>query len=197
MPTTSESESKQVSDETLMQRLVDGDDGALTMLMERWEIGIKSFLLRLGLPDSDVEDVAQDAFVRLYRSRGRYRANAPFRPWLLTIAGNLARNRIRWRIRRREDSFQDLGGHANAGIDWEDETALSGRTQAERQNLGQMLQTAIQSLPSKLRMAIVCVEIEDLSHREAAEVAGCSAKAIETRLARAKSKLRDALRDYL
>lgn len=197
MPTTSESESKQVSDETLMQRLVDGDDGALTMLMERWEIGIKSFLLRLGLPDSDVEDVAQDAFVKLYRSRGRYRTNASFKPWMLTIAGNLARNRIRWRIRRREDSFHDLGGNANVDIDWEDETALSGRTQAERQNLGQMLQTAIQSLPSKLRMAIVCVEIEDLSHREAAEVAGCSTKAIETRLARAKSKLRDALRDYL
>ncbi len=197
MPTTSESESTEVSDETLMQRLVDGEDDALTMLMARWEVGIKSFLLRLGLPDSDVEDVAQDAFVKLYRSRGRYRVNAPFKPWLLTIAGNLARNRIRWRFRRREDSFQDLGGHANAGIDWEDERAVSGRTQAERQNLGQILQAAIQSLPSKLRTAIVCVEIEDLSHREAAEAAGCSAKAIETRLARAKSKLRDALQDYL
>jgi RNA polymerase sigma factor (sigma-70 family) len=197
MPDTSETDSGEVSDETLMHRLVHGDNEALTKLMVRWEIGLKSFLLRLGLPESDVEDVAQEAFVKVYRSRMRYRAAAPFKPWILTIAGNLARNRMRWRFRRREDSFHDLNGPVAEGFEWEDETAISGRTQAERRNLGQMIQTAIHSLPSKLRTAIVCVEIENLSHREAAEVAGCSAKAIESRLARAKSKLRDLLRESL
>lgn len=197
MTATSETESDEVSDETLMEQLVDGDDAALSKLMVRWEIGIKSFLLRIGLPASDVEDVAQEAFVKVYRSRQRYRKGAAFKPWLLTIAGNLARNRMRWRWRRREDSFHDLGEQASLGIDWEDERAVSGRTQAERQSLGRLLHMAIGSLPDKLRTAFVCVEIEHLSYREAAEVAGCTAKAIETRLARAKSKLRDALRDYL
>jgi len=88
-----------------MAALQAGQDASLALLMERWELGVKAFLLRLGVPVSDVEDVAQEAFVRLYEKRASYRAGAPFKPWLLTLAGNLGRNRLRWRFRRREDSM--------------------------------------------------------------------------------------------
>jgi hypothetical protein len=89
-----ESDSDEDSDESLMAALQAGDDHALATLMHRWELGVKAFLLRLGVPSSDVDDVAQEAFVRLYQKRDRYRAGAAFKPWLLTLAGNLT-GRIR------------------------------------------------------------------------------------------------------
>jgi len=170
------------SDEALMRALQAGDDAALAPLMERWELGVKGFLLRLGVPAADVEDVAQEAFIRLYEKRRSYRADAPFKPWLLTIAGNLGRNRLRWRFRRREDRMDAMEERMA------DPAASSATT--EQAHRVHSVRTAVGLLPDALRQAVVCVELEDLSHNEAAGVLGCTAKAVETRLYRARQLLR-------
>jgi RNA polymerase sigma-70 factor (ECF subfamily) len=165
-----------------MRALQEGDDAALAPLMERWELGVKGFLLRLGVPAADVEDVAQEAFIRLYEKRGSYRADAPFKPWLLTIAGNLGRNRLRWRFRRREDridAMEEKMADPSASV-----------ATAEKEHRVQSVRAAVGMLPAALRQAVVCVELEDLSHNEAAGVLGCTAKAVETRLYRARQLLR-------
>jgi RNA polymerase sigma-70 factor (ECF subfamily) len=173
------------SDEALMRALQAGDDAALAPLMERWELGVKAFLLRLGVPPADVEDVAQEAFVRLYQKRASYRADAAFKPWLLTIAGNLGRNRLRWRFRRREDSMDAM---TEKGAD--PSVSPADVTLAETEHRVQSVRAAVAMLPPALRQTVVCVELEDLSYNEAASVLGCTAKAVETRLYRARQLLR-------
>ncbi|MBK9991016.1 MAG: sigma-70 family RNA polymerase sigma factor [Verrucomicrobia bacterium] len=178
------------TDEELMAALQAGQDAALAPLMERWELGVKAFLSSLGVPSADVEDVAQEAFVRLYEKRASYRVGAAFKPWLLTIAGNLGRNRLRWRFRRREDSIQAMDADQPGGFHFADPSAQPASNLAERANLAQGVRSAVDSLPANLREAVVCVELEELSYNEAAQIMGCSAKAVETRLYRARKLLR-------
>jgi len=175
-----------------MAALQAGQDASLALLMERWELGVKAFLLRLGVPVSDVEDVAQEAFVRLYEKRASYRAGAPFKPWLLTLAGNLGRNRLRWRFRRREDSIQAMDETQPGGFQQADPSSHPASVLAEKSNLVQSVRSAVEALPANLREAVVCVELEELSYNEAAQIMGCSAKAVETRLYRARQLLRTA-----
>ena len=197
MITQRENDAGAISDEALMDALKVGEDHALATLMHRWELGVKAFLLRLGVPASDVEDVAQEAFVRLYEKRANYRTGAPFKPWLLTLAGNLGRNRLRWRFRRREDSIEAMADASQGGFEVVDPSASPASQLAESANLARNVREAVNALPDNLRQAVLCVELEDLSYAEAAQVIGCSTKAIETRLYRAKQLLRSTIQGWL
>lgn len=197
MTSRPENDPGEVTDEALMEALQNGDDHALATLMHRWELGVKAFLLRLGVPAADVEDVAQEAFVRLYQKRDRYRAGAAFKPWLLTVAGNLGRNRLRWRFRRREDSIEAMDEAQPGGFDPVDTSARPASDLAEKANLARDVRKAVNALPDNLRQAVLCVELEDLSYAEASQVMGCSAKAVETRLYRARELLRSTCKALL
>ncbi len=197
MTTPDENDAGDSSDEALMESLQRGNDPALAILMHRWELGVKGFLLRLGVPSSDVEDVAQEAFVRLYEKRANYRIGSPFKPWLLTLAANLGRNRLRWRRRRREDSMEAMSETAPGGFEMADPSAPSPAQAAERANLASNVRKAVNALPDKLRQAVLCVELEDLSYQEAAAAMGCTPKAVETRLYRARQMLRSAVEKWL
>ena len=197
MTSQPENDPGEVTDEALMEALQNGDDHALATLMPRWELGVKAFLLRLGVPAADVEDVAQEAFVRLYQKRDRYRAGAAFKPWLLTVAGNLGRNRLRWRFRRREDSIEAMDEAQPGGFDPVDTSARPASDLAEKANLARDVRKAVNALPDNLRQAVLCVELEDLSYAEASQVMGCSAKAVETRLYRARELLRSTCKALL
>lgn len=196
MTSPAESDAGTDSDETLMEALQQGDDHALAALMKRWEVGVKSFLLRLGVPSSDIEDLAQESFVRLYQKRANYRAGASFKPWLLTIAANLGRNRLRWKFRRREDSMEELHATTPGGFEPTDPSARPASELAENANLIRDVRAAVNALPEKLRQAILCVEIEDLSYQEAAQVMRCTPKAVETRLYRARQLLRSRIQSH-
>ncbi len=197
MTSQPENDPGEVTDEALMEALQNGDDHALATLMHRWELGVKTFLLRLGVPAADVEDVAQEAFVRLYQKRDRYRVGAAFKPWLLTVAGNLGRNRLRWRFRRREDSIEAMDAAQPGGFDPVDPAARPASDLAEKANLARDVRNAVNALPDNLRQAVLCVELEDLSYIEAGQVMGCSAKAVETRLYRARELLRSTCKALL
>ena len=197
MTTPRENDAGTISDEALMEALKEGDDYALATLMHRWEVGVKAFLLRLGVPASDVDDVAQEAFVRLYEKKANYHTGAPFKPWLLTLAGNLGRNRLRWRFRRREDSIEAMAEANPAGFEVVDNSASPASQLAENANLARNVRTAVNALPENLRQAMLCVELEDLSYAEAAQVIGCTPKAVETRLYRAKQLLRSTIQSWL
>jgi len=196
MTTTPTTDKGDPSDEELMAALQAGQDAALAPLMERWELGVKSFLLRLGVPSADVEDVAQEAFVKLYETRARFRTGAAFKPWLLTLAGNLGRNRLRWRFRRREDSIEAFDDSQAGGFQHADPSAAAQPASilVEKKALAQTVRAAVEALPNNLREAVACVELEELSYNDAAQIMGCSAKAVETRLYRAREQLRKALR---
>lgn len=196
MTDTPRTEADEPSDEACMAALQQGDDAALAPLMRRWELPLKAFVFRLGVRSADVEDVAQEAFVRLYEKRARYRTDAAFKPWLLTIAGNLARNRLRWRSRHPADSWDEMV--ASTG---REPVRADARTPpasaADAAALAADVRKAVAALPAPLREAVVCVELEDMSYVDAARVMDCSAKAVETRLYRARQLLRASCRTLL
>ena len=177
-------------DEQLMERLQGGDDSALTELMRRWELPVKRFLFRLVGNGAEAEDLAQEVFVRVYTKRGTYRSGARFSAWLFTIAANQARNRLRWWRRRPTLSLDDW---LESGREVADETAAPAavaraREEAERR---EAVQRAVAALPLDQRTAIVLFAYEGKPMAEIAEIVGCSPKAVENRLYRARLRLRE------
>ena len=179
-------------DRALMERVQSGEEAALGALMERWERPVKAVIGRLVLNAHEAEELAQEAFVRLWQQRERYRPGATFRPWLLAIAVNLARNRLRWwRVRPTVElhEWSAAGGEAGGGRREEGELERAERAAAVRD--------AVAALPADLREAIVLFEYEELSQAEIAAIVGATPKAVETRIARAREKLRTALKRWV
>lgn len=179
-------------DRLLMERVRAGDEEAFTALMGRWERPVKSLVARIVLNASEAEELAQEAFVRLWRRREDFRPGAEFRPWLLAIAVNLARNRLRWWRRRPS---VDLDAWLESGGDAGDVTGGAGAL--ERAERVGAVQAAVAALPADLREALVLFEFEELSQGEIAAVLGTTPKAVESRVARAREKLRRTLRPAL
>lgn len=179
-------------DTEFMRRVQTGDEAALGALMQRWELPVKSVIGRIVLNASEAEELAQETFVRLWQQRDKYRADAPFRPWILAIAVNLARNRLRWWKRRPVVALEDWTEvPAESGPVAEGETRRLDR--AERATA---VRDAIARLPTDLREAIVLFEYEQMTYAEIAKTVGASPKAVENRIARAREKLRSALESW-
>lgn len=184
------------SDEALMTQLRGGDDHALAPLMARWEVPMKRYLARIVQNAHEAEELTQETFVRLYQTRDRFREGARFSPWLYAIAANLARNRLRWWRRRPAVSLEawtEFGGEtadeSNAG------RAASGTL--EQRERAEAVRGAVAALPVELREALVLCEYEGLAQAEAAEALGVTPKAVEMRLYRARTALRDRLQRWL
>lgn len=179
-------------DRALMLRVQAGDEAALGALMERWELPVKAVIARLFLNASEAEELAQETFVRVWQQREKFRSGAEFRPWVFAIAVNLARNRLRWWRRRPNVSLEEW----DEGTRPEIRTATAG-TALEDAERAAAVRSAIAALPVDLREAIVLSEYEQMSHAEIAAVIGVTPKAVETRIYRAKEKLRLVLKRWL
>lgn len=182
------------SDESLMSALAGGDLPALDALMLRWQTPLRAFLFRHLRNEADALDLAQETFVRIYRHRDRYRSGARFTTWMFQIALNLARDHARKNQRRRTDSLETAPPATTAGL------AASGAapdTAARRAEEVAAVRAAIAALPEDLREVLVLFEYEDKSHAEIAEIISASPKAVETRLYRARDKLRASLGRWL
>ncbi|MEI9961177.1 MAG: sigma-70 family RNA polymerase sigma factor [Limisphaerales bacterium] len=148
-----------------------GHDVALNDLMSRHATPVFRFLCRMVGNEDDANDLAQETFVRVFKSRESFRADAKFSTWLFTIAANLARNHFRWRARHpaisldaeTDESEQTLGDAVPANNPQPNEEALL----AER---AQVVRAAVSKLPEDLREVIVLCEWEERSVAEAATI---------------------------
>lgn len=187
-------ETPESSDESLMTALASGDDSALDPLMLRWQAPLRTFLLRHLQNEADALDLAQETFVRIYRHRARYRAGARFSTWMFQIAINLARDHARKKFRRRTGSLEDVTPAETVALV---NPSPGPATSAGIAEEIAAVRAAIAALPDELREALVLFEYENRSHAEIAEIVGASPKAVETRLYRAREKLRSALASWL
>lgn len=185
-------------DSALMARVQAGDEAALGALMARWELPTKAVVARLVLNANEAEELAQETFVRVWQQRAKFKPGAEFRPWLFAIAVNLARNRLRWWRRRPQvalDEWMQVEGDradgAEAGV-----ALARGSAGLERAERAAAVRDAVAALPQDLREALVLFEYEHMSQAEIGAVVGASAKAVETRIYRAKEKLRAALKAW-
>lgn len=180
-------------DRAWMERVQRGDEAALGALMERWELPVKSVIARLVCNTGEAEELAQETFVRVWQQREKYRPGAEFRPWVFSIAVNLARNRLRWWRRRPEVALEEW---TEDGGDRET-PRQGGAAGLERAERAVAVRDAVASLPAELREAIVLFEYEEMSHAEIAVAVGATPKAVETRIHRAREKLRGRLQRWM
>jgi RNA polymerase sigma factor (sigma-70 family) len=180
------------SDEDLMRRLQGGEAAALAPLMQRWEGPVKRFIFRLTGNTAEAEDLAQEVFVRVFTKRATYRPGAKFSSWCFSIAANQAKNRLRWWRRRPTLS---LNAWAEAGGETADESraGASAAHEAVRHEQITAVQLAVAALPLDLRTALVLFEYEDQSVADIAVALGCTPKAVENRLYRARRRLQEQL----
>jgi RNA polymerase sigma-70 factor (ECF subfamily) len=177
-------------DREAMERLAAGEDLALNGIMERWKNRLVAYLYRFTGNEAAALDLAQETFVRLYQGRLKFREGSPFPGWIFGIAANLARNHLRWRQRHPTLPMEEAEEGASVS---EGDPSLS----AEASEREKAVREAIAALPPDLREALVLAEYEHLSHAEIATIAGCSAKAVERRVSRAREILRKGLTLYL
>jgi RNA polymerase sigma factor (sigma-70 family) len=136
---------------------------------------------------ADAEEAAQDGFVKAYRALWRFRPGAPFKPWLLQIVANEARNRRRSAVRREALRLRAVAADTSGDAAPSPEATLIGVEEREK------LLAAIEQLPEPGRLAIACRYLLDLSESETAAALGCRRGTVKSRVSRALEQLRAEL----
>lgn len=178
------------SDVLLMRRLAQGEDLALNQLIDRWKDRVAAFLLRMVGDHATAMDLTQETFVRLYSSRGRYQPKAAFSTYLFHIAANLARSQARWRKRHPTVPLEGENGlMRHESVD----SSPAPDEKADLHEKALVVDGAIANLPQDQREALLLFTVEGLSQSEVASALGCSPKAVEVRVYRARQALRESL----
>ena len=180
----------QDADARLLARSAAGDRAAFDALVERHRRAVINLAWRYLGDRVEAEDMAQEAFVRLYRARRRYRKAASVGPLLRRIVVNLCLNERRRRERKPADSLTGAGEAQEAPASGPEAQVMADELQ------GRIIR-ALGRLPGNQRMAVVLSRHEGLSYREVAALLGCSAKAVEGLLHRARLRLMEDLEDWL
>ncbi|MBN2356801.1 sigma-70 family RNA polymerase sigma factor [candidate division KSB1 bacterium] len=187
-----------MTDEELVVRFQGGDERAFDELLRRYEQKIRTLCWRyLSQPD-DVEDGAQETFIKAYHGLKAFHPQARFSTWLYRIAVNHCLNKIRSQRRRRWlQPFSHLyrsDDHPADSMEGGDNDPLQD---LERQERIQQVRLALAALPEDQRTAVILHRFEGLSYQEIADVMACSLSAVEARLHRAKLKLAGLLAAYV
>lgn len=177
-----------------MVRLAAGHGPALNDLMERHGPKLFNYLVRSLQDGNDAADLAQETFVRVFQNCMKFDARMKFSTWLYTIATNLVKDRYRHRTRHPQVSLdaenEATDENFRENVPEPRPTPSESLQGAER---AEAVRKAVGQLPEELRAPLILSEYEELSHAEIGEILECSAKAVETRLYRARNQLRDKL----
>jgi RNA polymerase sigma-70 factor, ECF subfamily len=169
-----------------------GDDSALKGLIERWERPLLRFAYRYVQNEADANDLVAEAFVRFYQNRQRLRWDTRPGAWLYATLTNLCLNHNRWK-RRHPAVSVEAGDQPGDGRPIAGRLAAVGADPAEalqRDESVAAVQQAVSRLPHDLRTAFLLHYYERLSYQEIADISGCSERGVETRLYRARLRLR-------
>jgi RNA polymerase sigma-70 factor (ECF subfamily) len=182
-------------DVRLMQLVAEGDTSAFEQLVERHQALVAGTVARMLGSNSDVEDIAQQVFIRVWKSARRYVPRAKFTTWLLKITRNLVFNELRRAKRHAHVPLQSEPGAEE--IPLKDETNPAPDASLLETELQRAIEEAIMQLPESQRMALVLRRYEQLSYEQIAEVLDLSVPAVKSVLFRARAELRTRLSKYL
>jgi RNA polymerase sigma-70 factor (ECF subfamily) len=182
-------------DVRLMGLVARGDTAAFEQLIERHQSLVLGTVARMLGSNSDVEDIAQQVFIRLWKSASRYVPRAKFTTWLLKITRNLVFNELRRAKRRSHAPLQPDPGAEEIQIkDESNQPPDASLLEVELQNA---IEKAIGELPETQRLALILRRYEELSYEQIAEVLDLSVAAVKSVLFRARTELRARLANYL
>lgn len=187
--------SDEPSDAELMTRSARGDAVAFEQLVERHQALVIGTVARMLGNNSDVEDIAQQVFIRIWKSAPRYTPTAKFTTWLLTITRNLVFNEAR-RRKRHPSNTLDIHEGEEPAVASDNAPRIPDEVLLEEE-LGAAIDNAILSLPEKQRLAVILRRYEGKSYEEIGEVLELSVPAVKSVLFRARTQLREALSRYM
>lgn len=182
-------------DAELMLRVRDGDESSFALLLEKHRNPVIHFLYRMVQNQAIAEELAQEVFMRVYRSRESYEPTAKFTTWLFRITTHLALNHVR---DRRNDKLHD-------SIDEKIEDGAPRQLPSREANVEEQLlrdarlaevRLAIEELPEKQRGAVLMHKYQEMDYSQIASVLGCSESAVKSLLFRAYESLRTRLRQF-
>ena len=187
--------SEDAEDVRLMRLVSRGDTRAFEELVERHQTLVAGTVARMLGSNSDVEDIAQQVFIRVWKSARRYVPRAKFTTWLLKITRNLVFNELRRTKRRAHVPLESEPGSEDPPL--KDEANLAPDASLLEVELRSAIEEAIMQLPENQRMALVLRRYEQLSYEQIAEVLDLSVPAVKSVLFRARTELRSRLSRYL
>lgn len=188
-------------DVRLMLRVRDDDQDAFEQLVERYQDRVIGLLTHMVVNPDDAEELAQEVFLRVFRSRKGYQPASKFSTWLFTIVNNLALNAIRDKKRRPATDLpaQDssgLGARPLEQLIAASSGAMPSRVFAKGE-MASLVRAAVAQLSDEQRMAVMLNKFEDMNYRQIAQIMKKSEMAVKSLLARARAALRDILEPYL
>ena len=188
-------------DVQLMLQVVAGDNTAFENLMLKYQDRLIGFFYHLVRDRTLAEDMAQDVFLRVYRSRGRYSAKARFSTWLFRIAHNLASNQRRGLARRKE---VPLGGNPasdssifSEGENLAEKSALMPTRMIDANETRDIVREAIDSLSERQKTAVLLHKFEGMSYQDIGDIMDLNVVAVKSLLSRARGRLKEVLERHI
>jgi RNA polymerase sigma-70 factor (ECF subfamily) len=179
-------------DAELMLQVKEGDAGSFELLLNKYRRSLVNYLNRMVQNQAVAEELAQEAFLRVYRARGTYEPCAKFTTWLFRIATHLALNALRDSKHQRKEQSVDGAGPGDQPLQLADQ-----RANREDQLLAEVRLTAVREaiarLPEKQRAAVLLHKYEAMDYSQIADALGCSVSAVKSLLFRAYESLRVSL----
>ena len=189
------------SDEVLMTRIQGGDEKAFRTLIERHQDRVYGTVARMmGGAGPEVEEVAQDIFLRGWKSAGTYRAEGKFTTWLMTVVRNQVFTRAGQKNRRKDIDGEDFLDE-ETGESWmEQQPDAAVRSPAEAlslRDLERAVEDACRQLPENQRLVVHLRQYEGLEFEEIGKITGMSLTAVKALMFRARESLKKKLSGYL
>ena len=182
---------QQHTDEQLVKMVLSGQTAAFELLVQRYQKQIFALAYRLGGDYDEAQDMAQEAFVRIYQELSRFDTGRRFFPWMYRVAHNTCVNILHKRPK-------DTSSLEDALPFWEDDNSSSSPTEAfALQERAEKVQSALQSLPENYRLPLVLKYLEGMSYQEISDQLSLPVSTIETRLFRGRNMLKKLLQPYI
>ena len=185
------------SDQAALQALQNGRDAALDELIVRWRRPLFAFAWRYVQNQTDAHDLVAEAFVRLHQQRDRLRPDTRLSAWLFTTLSNLCHNHYRWRCRHPTVSLDAPNDDETSAHDTIASDCAAPGAALEHDETCAAVRAAVDRLPHDLKTTLLLHQYEQLSYREIGSIVGCSERGVETRLYRARQRLREELAGFL
>jgi RNA polymerase sigma-70 factor (ECF subfamily) len=187
------------TDAEVMLRVKAGDQSAFDYLVQKYRRPLVSFMYRMARNASAAEDLAQEVFLRVYRSRHTYEASAKFTTWLYRIATNLAVNHARDTRHERPEvtiSLDEPDEETGTTPDVADATVSVEQAMLRRERM-LAIRSKVEALPERQKLAVIMHKYQQMDYKQIAEVLKLSESATKSLLFRAYESLREQLKEFL